>query len=368
MQNPSAVSILVAAGGTGGDLFPVLAVVERLRQLGCPQGTIEPLFVGNPDRIEGRILPARGYSFVPIPMRGYYGVRSLRTYSLAWRLPSSILRVWHAVLRVRPRLALLAGAYLGIPAGIVARLHRIPIVLVEINATPGKANRLLARWAHQILASSEECRAAFPAAVRSRVVVTGTPIRPALQQLPPVAQARMRFGLAPDRPVLLVLGGSLGAHSINRAIAAHLTAICACGWQILWQTGSAEIPSSPPGVVVLPFIEDMASAYAAAELAISRAGGSTVAELAVTKTPAILVPYPHAANREQDRNAAFLAHSGGAVVIADTQLDHALWQVLAPLLGDPERRSQMRRALGEVARPHATDEAATILRAMLCGD
>lgn len=365
MQNRSSVSLLVAAGGTGGDLFPTLAILERLRRLLAARVELEPIFIGNPDRIEGRIIPQRGYRFVPIPMRGYYGLWSARTYAMMWRLPVSLLRTWYAVIRHKPRCAVLAGAYLGIPVAIVARLYRIPIVLVEINAVPGKANRLLAKWAERILVSSDDCRSAFPSAVQGRIVVTGTPIRDALRSLPDPTTARTKFDLSPNRPTLLVMGGSLGAHSINEAIAMHLDNILAAGWQVLWQTGGHDQAPKRNGVVTMPFIDDMASAYAAADLVLCRAGGSTIAELIALQKPAILVPYPHAANREQEKNAAFLARRGGAIMIEDRQLSPNLWHYLEPLLFHSNQRESMRQALASLQTPDPTGSAAKIVAQLL---
>ncbi len=361
MQKLSPLSLLVAAGGTGGDLFPVVAIIEQLRTMLNDRVVVEATFVGNPDRIEGRFIPERGYRFVAVPMRGYYGLRSARTYSMLWRLPVSLLRVWKAVRRSKPRLAVLAGTYLSVPVAIVARMYRVPIVLVEINAAPGKVNRLLSDWAERILVSFPECRQYFRS--QHRVIVTGTPVRAELGSLPESGDARQRFGFERDRPVLLVMGGSLGARSINRAIARYADQIVALGWQVLWQTGRTdEIPASlPAGVVAVPFIEDMATAYAAAELVLCRAGGSTVAELAATRKPAILVPYPHAANREQHKNAAICVEQGAAVMLSDSQLEEELWQHLEPLLGDARRRRAMAEAFGRMAAPDAATTAAGVL-------
>jgi UDP-N-acetylglucosamine--N-acetylmuramyl-(pentapeptide) pyrophosphoryl-undecaprenol N-acetylglucosamine transferase len=363
MQNTSQLSLMVAAGGTGGDLFPVLSIIERVRTLCAEAMRVDVAVVGNPNRIEGRIIPAQGYRFIPVPMRGYYGLRSWRTYGMLWRLPISLARVWRVARRMKPHVAVLAGTYLSVPLGIVARLAGIPIVLVEINAAPGKVNRLLARWAWRILVSYPECAAHFSAAVQSRIVVTGTPVRSTLYSLPEVTTARQQFGFDPARPVLLVLGGSLGARSINRAMERYAEQICAQGWQILWQTGEQDQSSAPqmPAIRRVPFIDDMAAAYAACELVISRAGGSTVAELAITQRPAILVPYPHAANKEQHKNAALLAARGGAVVCEDSQLSDRLWDCLLPLLRDAELRRQMARALGRDGRPDAASAAAQIV-------
>ncbi len=367
MQNHARLPLLVAAGGTGGDLFPVLAIVEHLSRMLEPHAVLEPVFVGNQSRIEGRVIPARGYRFVPIPMRGYYGVLSVRTYSLAWRLPISIARTAHILRTIQPRVALLAGTYVSLPVAIAARWANVPIVLVEINAIPGKVNRIVARWAERIFVSVPACRDAFPTTVQERVVVVGTPIRPELRTRIDPHTARSAFGLDPDRPVLLVLGGSLGAQSLNSAVEALRDRILAAGWQILWQTGASYSPPLSPGIVAHPFIEDMASAYAAAELVLSRAGGSTVAELAALGKAAIVVPYPHAANREQHHNAHLLAQAGGAVVIEDASLSVELWPVLEQLLGDDVRRHAMANAARSLSVPDATERAAGSLAALLTG-
>lgn len=344
-----------------------MALVEQLER--CVQercgGTLAPLFVGNPHRIEGRVIPERGYRFVPIPLRGFYGITSARSYGMLWRLPVSLWRVWRAFRQHRPRLAVLAGTYVSLPVGIVAALSGVPIVLLEINAVPGKVNRLLSRWAARVLVSFRQCQEFFPARVRERVVVTGTPVRRELTALPERAAACRSFGLDPARPVLLVLGGSLGARSINCAVAGVLDRILSCGWQVLWQTGPEAPHCEREGVVQLPFIHAMASAYAAAELAISRAGGSTVAELACCGVPAVLVPYPHAANHEQHRNAEALAAAGGAIVVEDSALEEQLWSTLEPLLANPERRRAMRQSLRRIGCSAAAREAAQVVAELL---
>lgn len=364
MHSSRELPILVAAGGTGGDLFPVLAVVEQLRDLVIERWgkQLQPIFIGNPHRIEGRIIPARGYRFVPVPMRGYYGMRSLRTYSLLWRLPASIARVWQCASTYHPQLAFGAGTYLTLPLGLVSTWRKIPLVLLEINARPGKVNRLLSSYAEKILVGYPECCTAFPPAVRERVLVVGTPVRQELLKAYDTTTARAHFGLDPTRSVLLVLGGSLGARSINYALESLINPICQRGWQILWQTGEHYTPSTMcEGIVAVPFIEDMAVAYAAAELVISRAGGSTVAELSALAKPAILVPYPFAANREQELNAQLLAGRGGAVVLRDEELPRNLWGVLEPLLTNPSLRHAMAGALRASATPAATAAAARVL-------
>jgi UDP-N-acetylglucosamine--N-acetylmuramyl-(pentapeptide) pyrophosphoryl-undecaprenol N-acetylglucosamine transferase len=365
MQNSSRVPIFVAAGGTGGDLFPVLAVVEELERTLQPKTVLEPMFIGNPRRIEGQVIPARGYQFIPIPMRGYYGLGRLRTYSLAWRLPVSLARVVRGFASVRPRIALLAGSYLSLPVALVARSVRVPIVVVEINAVPGKVNRIVSRWAERILVSVPSCRDGLPRSVQGRVSVVGTPIRSELRTLPDAQTARRRFGLETERPVLLVLGGSLGARSINQAVETLVERILAAGWQILWQTGAEFHTPSRAGVVARPFIEDMASAYAAAELVLSRAGGSTVAELTALGKAAILVPYPHAANREQHYNAEILVAAKAAVMVDDAELTTALWPELSRLLHDEYRRLEMARAARSIGVPDAAVRAASEIAALI---
>lgn len=348
-------TVFVAAGGTGGDLFPAVAVVQELQR----RHHADVVLFGNPSRMEARVAPEHGYEFVPISVRGYKGLRSLQSYLLPLTILHSLLRVSRFIRRRSPRLVICAGTYISFPVALAARLHGIPVVSIESNVLPGKANRLVARFASLIIAAFDETRAYLPASTHAALRVVGNPLRSAFRELPSRATAAASFGFDHERPTILVFGGSLGARSLNMAMSAALPQFQRENVQVIWQTGrDFSAPAQvPDNVRVVTFINDMASAYAACDVVVCRAGGGTVAELTVVAKPAILVPYPHAANNEQEFNARALESKGGAVMIKDADVKGSMLDVMLGLVRDEERRNAMRSALRAMSRPDAARDA-----------
>jgi len=314
--------LLITGGGTGGHLYPGIAVAEVV-QARVPGSEI--LFVGG-TRLEAHVLREAGWSFEtvaahPLPRRiGLSLVSSTAVNSAGTVQSLGLLRRWRA------DVVLATGGYVAGPVGLAAVILGIPLVLQEQNMLPGLANFWLARWARAI--SVPALIPGFPA---DRVVVTGVPVRPSVlrgdREL-----ARRAFGLT-DRFTILVLGGSQGAMSLNRAVGEAATLMMYEPIQMLHQTGREHLEwvrreighrehVGPPVIrqIPLPFIEQMGDAYAAADLVICRAGASTLAEVTAWGLPAILVPYPYAAGRHQDANARLLASAGAVEVIPDAEL------------------------------------------------
>ena len=356
-------SVFVAAGGTGGDLFPAIAVVQELQR----RYDVKIVLFGNPSRMEAKVAPQQGYEFVPLSVRGYKGIRSLQSYLLPFTILHSFLRVSGYIRRRKPRLVICAGTYISYPVALAARLHGIPIVSIESNVLPGKANRSVARFASLIIAAFAETRAYLPPSTHAAMRVLGNPLRSTLRQLPERIAAAASFGFDAHQPTVLVFGGSLGARSLNNAMSAALMELGQKNVQVIWQTGTSFTTPEhlPANVRVLPFINDMASAYAACDLVVCRAGGGTVAELTTVAKPAILIPYPHAANNEQEFNARALEAKGGAVMMKDNLVAESLISEMLALVHDEERLKSMSAALKEMARPDAArdavDEMATLL-------
>ncbi len=332
--------VLFAAGGTGGHLYPAFAIAEALRARGD-----EVHFVGTRDRLEARLVPAAGFP-----------LHSISAHPLCRRLSFDLLRTIFANLlgiaqslrifaRVRPDAVIATGGYVCVPVVIAARLHRalrrrtMPIALLEPNVLPGVANRVLAPRVDELWNESN----------------TGVPIRASLTRLPARAESIARLDLDAQRKTLLVLGGSQGARSINDALIALVeTAALPPGWQLLLVTGERDYARVAAAIGerarVRPYLDDPADAYAAADLVLARAGASTLAELAALALPAILVPYPHAAEAHQRANAAAAAEAGAAVVIEDAALSERLGALLAQTTA-PDRLEAMRaRALRGGAR------------------
>ncbi len=350
--------VIVAAGGTGGDLFPAVAVVEQLQKM----RKLEVLFVGNPERIEAKVVPQLGFRFEGLSVRGYKGVRSLQSWKMPLTIIASTLKVRRLIREFKPQLALCAGTYVSVPLALAASSAGLPLALIESNAIPGKANRRIANKADLIIAAFAECASYFSSEARKKVRVLGNPIRQAFSHQPSREEGRRHFGLDPTTTTLLVFGGSLGARSINEAIASRIEVLKNKDVQVIWQTGSSyTAPASiPSNIKVLPFINEMAEAYAAADLVLCRAGGGTVAELGVVGIPAVLIPYPYAANNEQEHNAKALQNAGAAIMIRDAELASRIDEILE-LLSNTEKRAAMAAAMQSFAKPQAAEDAARAL-------
>lgn len=334
--------LLLAGGGTGGHLFPAVALAEQLRREE-PDSAV--LFVGTERGLEFRLLPELGWPLRTVAMRGWAGASlAARCKGLAG-LVRSLLQSRHILSEFRPDVVVGVGGYASVPVLLAARLSGVPYLIHEQNAWPGLANRLLGRAAQRVCLSFPEAGQAFR---HVRKVVTGNPVRAAMEQCPE---------LPAGTPQLLVFGGSQGARAINRALVGALPQLqdLRGALRIVHQAGADEVETVQAGyreagwaaaaVEVVPFITDMAAAYAAASLVVCRAGATTLAELTACGRPAILIPYPYAAGNHQVANATALAAKGAALMIEESSLTPAdLGRLIASLLADPLRLASMAAA------------------------
>jgi UDP-N-acetylglucosamine--N-acetylmuramyl-(pentapeptide) pyrophosphoryl-undecaprenol N-acetylglucosamine transferase len=324
------VKVAFAGGGTGGHVYPGLAIAEALASdAGC--APLEVLFIGTRDRLEARIVPAAG-----VPIAFVRAAPLVRGSRLA--LPASLGRALVTNLagfvqslailhRARPDVLIATGGYVALPVVAALRFVRLlgrsraRIALLETNAVPGVANRLLAPLADEIWYAVAPGR---PLRARERVV--GTPVRSSLLRPRERAEARRALGLVTAKTTVVVLGGSLGAASLNAAVAELLESGVPAGWQIAVVAGERDAASlrvrlaGRPDAVVIAYLDDPRDAYAAADIVVARAGASTLGELAATATPALLVPYPFATADHQRLNAVAYAASGAARVVADAEI------------------------------------------------
>ncbi len=348
----AAANILVLAGGTGGHVYPALAVALNLRERGYA-----PHWVGTSRGLEARVVPEANIPLHALPMRGVRGKSLAQKVQALVLLAYSLLLSLGLVLRHRPRLVIGMGGYASVPAAFAAWLLRRPLLLQEQNAVAGSANRFLSRFARCVTTG-------FPNVLTAHkdARYLGNPVREDLVQVP----ERAPWAWTGDRPLqVLVLGGSLGARPLNEAapaFAAKLGERCVwrhqCGILHEDSVRAAWAGSENVNAEILPFIEDMAAAYAWADLVICRAGALTVAELAVTGRPSILVPLPHAIDDHQTANARFLAEAGAGLLLPQTDMESALVSTLSGLLDDPETLRGMARSALECARPNATRDIA----------
>jgi UDP-N-acetylglucosamine--N-acetylmuramyl-(pentapeptide) pyrophosphoryl-undecaprenol N-acetylglucosamine transferase len=364
--------VLIAAGGTGGHVFPGLALARALKELE-PGSSVR--FAGTSRGIENQAVPAAGFplDLLPIlPLSRRLTVETVLSPLAAVAGTAAALRLLR-----RHRIEAVAGmgGYVTLPVAVAARLAGVPVVLHEQNAIPGIANRLAARLARKVAVGVEAAAGAFPA---GKTITVGNPVRPELARLD---RNRLRelgqkeLGLDPDRATLLVFGGSQGARHINQALIAatphwprpeRIQIVHACGRRDEADVRQAWRAANPEArglqVRIEPFIERMDLAYAACDLAVTRAGALTVAELTATGVPAIMVPLPHATADHQAGNARAVAAAGGGLVVRDDDLTgERLAATAAPLLEDPERLAKMSASMASLAFPAAAQEMAALV-------
>jgi UDP-N-acetylglucosamine--N-acetylmuramyl-(pentapeptide) pyrophosphoryl-undecaprenol N-acetylglucosamine transferase len=314
---------------------------------------VEVTFAGSPDRVEARLVPERGYAFDAFRIAGFPrrpGKRLLRALGLAAASPAACLRI---LARRRPDVVLGGGGYVAGPMVLAAWLRRIPAALTEADAHLGLANRLAAPFARRVFLAY-----AVVGRDGSKYQVVGRPI-PATSQPVPRAEARRRFGLPEDGQVVLVAGGSQGAHTLN------VTAVEAwgeAGPAVLHLAGERDFEElrgrvSRPGYVLFPFVEDFGAAIAAADVVVSR-GGGTVWEIAAAGKPVVLVPYPHATADHQRKNAEHFERAGGASIVSDDDARERVPRLVEELLADPSRLAAMGEAMRGVAKPDAAERIA----------
>jgi len=343
------------AGGTGGHVFPALAVADRLRDQG-----MEVFWIGTRQGLEARLVPARGFAVEWLAVAGLRGKGVKTLLSAPWRLARALVQAGAILRRRRPAVVLGMGGFASGPGGLMARLLGIPLVIHEQNRVPGLTNQWLSRLATRVF---EAFPGSFPG--ERRAVACGNPVRAEIAALPPPAE---RFAGRGAPPRLLVLGGSLGAQVLNETVAPAVAALPAgLRPQIRHQAGErtlavAETAYAQARVAaeVVPFIEDMAAAYACADLVVCRAGALTVSELAAAGVGSVLVPYPHAVDDHQTGNARFLAENGAARLLPQPELSpESLAAILRELLGDRHRLLGM----AEAARARAAPDAAARIAA-----
>ena len=379
-----------SGGGTGGHLYPALALADALTRA---RPDVHPFFVGAERGLEARVLPGKGLDHLLLPVRGFErgamrrgsglleGVLATagRFLAVLKGMARSLAVTGGAFSRLRPGLVVVTGGYAGGPAGLLAGLMGIPLALQEQNAFPGVTTRVLSRWSRQVHLAFPEARDALPRRVRSRTRISGNPIR--VPTPGDAAADRAHFGLAPASRVLLVVGGSQGAVAVNRSVLEAVRGVEDGSLrrpedlQILWATGLENLEAveaglravgSPGWVRALGYIHEMPRALRVSALAVSRAGAMATSEFLAWGIPSILVPLPTAAADHQARNAESLARAGAALHLPESELSgESLWRAVTTLLEMPEELDAMRRAALERGRPEATSQIAGALAELL---
>jgi UDP-N-acetylglucosamine--N-acetylmuramyl-(pentapeptide) pyrophosphoryl-undecaprenol N-acetylglucosamine transferase len=371
--------VLFAGGGTGGHLYPAIALADAVRS---ERPGLPVHFVGAQRGVEASVLPRRGEPHTLLPLLPIFRDRIWRN----WRLPLSSTRTFARLAGLfrsfRPELVVGTGGYASGPAGLFAVVRGVPLALQEQNSSPGFTTRLLARWARQVHLGFPEAARQLKPGRRTRILSLGNPIRPPDPTLDRAA-SRQLFGLGAGATVLLVVGGSQGARNVNEFLLNALRGVKEgraarpADLEILWATGPSHIESvagrlSSLGigawVKAVGYIEDMPRALAAADIALSRAGAMATAELLAWGVPTVLVPLPTAAANHQLHNARALEAAGAAVCLEEAGLSpDQLWSAITDLVENADRRSAMAAAARDRARPHAARDIARELLTLLEG-
>ena len=362
--------ILISGGGTGGHVYPALAAIRALLEPTAteqPVGIVELLWVGSEGGIEEELVGHAGISYVGLPAGGLRGKGPVDSVRNAIRILASVGRARQILARFAPGVVFVTGGYACVAVTLAAWMRRIPVLIYLPDVVPGKAVKFLSHFAERVAVTSEETRQYFPP---SKVVVTGYPVRPELLSVDR-AQAHRDLGLDEGERTLLVFGGSSGARSINRALLANLDELLPeC--QIVHITGKLDAEEVAGAAESLPaaskaryhhypYLHEMPKALAAADLAIARAGASTIGEFPAVGLPSILVPYPFS-GQHQAENAKYLSQNGAACIVWDDQLEEKLAQTASKLLNDDQALSTMRESAMSMAQPNAAESIAVELR------
>lgn len=347
---------LFAGGGTGGHLYPAIAVAEEIKKL-KPEAEI--LFVGSKNKIEGDVVPKLGFKFKSIIVRGFSRKISYKTFLFPLYLIISLLQSLFIAMKFKPKVALGTGGYVAGPVIWAASVMGSKVILVEPNSYPGITTRLLEKYADEVHINFEYTKQFLR---RQNILkLTGNPIRSSLK-ITDKREALKRFNLTESKKTLLILGGSLGAQSINIAVEKNLDNLLKNQIQLIWQVGKNYYDNyskyHSQECRVIAFIENMSEAFSACDLVIARAGASTISEIALLGLPTVLIPSPNVAENHQYHNAKALADNNAAILIEDKNLEKELYDIIIKALFDESMLDDLKINIKKFAKPNASNQIA----------
>ena len=357
-----ALKVIISGGGTGGHIFPALSIADALKRA---NPRTEILFVGAENRMEMEKVPAAGYRIVGLPVAGFDRKRLWRNFKVLAMLMKSMAKAKKVVKEFNPDVAVGVGGYASGPVLKQAQTAGIPTVLQEQNSYPGVTNKMLAPKAQAICTAYQDMERFFPA---EAIVLTGNPVRVALTECALTRkEACEALGFDPEKPLLFVTGGSLGARTINQSVEVALKQFDEAGIQVLWQTGKlyadecGKVAEGYPLVKAMPFIGDMATAYRAADLVVARAGAGTISELELLGKPAILIPSPNVAEDHQRKNAEALTSRGAAIMILDADAPAQLGEKVCALITDREALDSLGNAIAALTKENSAEQIVDVI-------
>ncbi|MDQ6843380.1 MAG: undecaprenyldiphospho-muramoylpentapeptide beta-N-acetylglucosaminyltransferase [Bacteroidota bacterium] len=347
--------IIIAGGGTGGHIFPALAIANALKKI-VPD--INILFVGAKGRMEMDKIPEAGYKIVGLTIAGYNRSSLIQNISLPFKLVKSFFEVRSILKRFKPQAVIGVGGYSSFPVLRVAQTGKIPTFIHESNSLPGKSNIMLGKRATGIFVASENMEKYFPA---KQIIVTGNPVRDVFLKKISRSDALQFFGLKQEMKTIFVMGGSLGAKSINETIEKNIDVFKKNNLQLIWQTGklfaerAAKAEEDRTNIWTNAFIDKMEYAYSAADVVVARAGAMTIAELCVVGKPVVLVPYPFAAEDHQTANAEALVKKEAAILVPDAEVKTKLISSILDLVKDADKLKTLESNIAKMGNTKADE-------------
>ncbi len=358
MLQPEPIRVIIAGGGTGGHVFPAIAIANAIRE---KVFNARILFVGAKGRMEMSKVPAAGYHIIGLNIMGMQRKLTLKNLQVPFKLCESIVSSKNIVKRFRPQLVIGVGGYASGPLVRAAAKYGVPTLIQEQNSYPGLTNRLLAKQVDKICVAYEGMERFFPP---EKIYLTGNPVRNDILEAPDrVDEGFEFFGMSPQKKVVLVVGGSLGALSINQAVEKHIDDLLKLDLQIIWQTGKSyaekahQLAAGRKDLSIHPFIDRMDLAFAVADVVISRAGAIAISEICALRKPSVLVPSPNVAEDHQTKNAMALVNMQAAVLLADNQVREKLGEVLGSLIADEKKMDKLKE---NITRLYYRDSAKNI--------
>ena len=350
--------VIISGGGTGGHIFPAVSIANAVKAL-RPNAKI--LFVGALGRMEMQRVPAAGYEIKGLPICGFDRKNLLKNFKVLYKIWKSQRMAKQIIKDFKPQVAVGVGGYASGPTLNKAAAMGVPCLIQEQNSYAGVTNKLLAKKAAKICVAYEGMERFFPA---DKIILTGNPVRQALLDTTITREEAIKtFGLDPAKKTILLVGGSLGARTINESVLQHLDLVKGTDVQFIWQTGkyySAEIAKrlegqNIPNLVVTDFITDMGAAYKAADLVISRAGASSISEFCLIGKPVILVPSPNVAEDHQTKNALALANRDAAIYVKDAEAPTTLLELAVKTVNDEKKLKSLSENVLKLALPDSAD-------------
>ncbi|HJW18897.1 MAG TPA: undecaprenyldiphospho-muramoylpentapeptide beta-N-acetylglucosaminyltransferase [Flavisolibacter sp.] len=353
-------NIIIAGGGTGGHIFPAIAIANAIKKL---EPATKILFVGAKGKMEMEKVPQAGYEIEGLDIAGFNRSSLIKNIGLPFKLVRSFLQVRSIFKKFKPDAVVGVGGYSSFPVLRSAQARNIPSFIHESNSFAGKSNILLGKKATRVFVATDGMQKFFP---EEKILITGNPVRPGIINVSSIDknEALQFFGLQPGKKTLLIVGGSLGAQSINAAISKGLENLINAGLQLIWQTGKTnagkwkEQTADHPTVWVNDFITQMEMAYAAADMVISRAGAMAIAELCVVKKPVLFVPYPFAAEDHQTVNAMNLVEKQAALMVNDNEAINKVVPAIITLASDENKQSELKNNISRYAVVDADERIA----------